>query len=174
MALGRLVFAQSFRRPLVMHGRWRFVGVVKDEHKGAPHFSSRRSQMHGRSARDYDWRASSPTDVLAARGFEARFASGRVPSFRARMRVRRSRHAGSEYRFHVLRRVSARCNGQRSDCRHVLSATSMPRRIFDGEQPRFSERIYDAASFRFRRFGSFARWEDIEMPKRLRTNQFTD
>jgi hypothetical protein len=54
----------------------------------------------------------------------------------------------------------------------VLSATSMPRRIFNGEQPRFPECIYNAASFRFYSFGGFARWEGVEMPKRFRTGQF--
>jgi hypothetical protein len=50
----------------------------------------------------------------------------------------------------------------------------MPRRILDGEQPCFPKRIHYAASFSFRCFGSFARREDIKMPKRFRTGQLTN
>ena len=45
----------DLRHPLVMQGGWRFISVVKNEHKGLPHLRSRDDSSRARSSIDTRW-----------------------------------------------------------------------------------------------------------------------
>jgi hypothetical protein len=117
---------------------------VEDQHKRAPIFSARGSEMHRQTGRHDDIFAPCASDLLPLGRLQTGFASQRVPRLRAGVDMSWNGHARREYRLQEYHRVFFMClDHKRPDFRDVLAAGSLPAFFCNSEQPNPSERLDD-------------------------------
>ena len=109
---------------------------------------------------------------LPCRSLEAGLSRHRVPSLRARMSMRRRRHARGEDRLHVLRRVPGTgIHRERADLGDACTPGRAPSGDVDGEEPDFSERLDDGSARPLGRFCLCARRVGVQVPEHRRLRQ---